>query len=288
MENKQTLILNGKEASRKLREDIKQEILEYKEKYGTQPKLVIIQVGEDNGSNIYIKNKIKACREVGIKTVLQQHSVDESEEEILSIIDFYNNNETVEGIIVQTPLPEHISYEKIIKKIDPKKDVDGFHSDNMGRTCLELPGIKPATALGVKLLLQHYNIEWKGKDIVVIGRGQHVGLPIAIMLGNNEMGTVTSCHINTKDLADKCKNADIIVSAVGKPLIVTKDMVKNGAVIIDVGINRGIDDKICGDVDFENVKDICSAITPVPGGVGPMTVASLLMNTLWVYKSRYS
>jgi len=279
-------ILSGREASKSLRDQMTQEVNEYKEKYGTQPRLVIIQVGDDNASNIYIKNKIKACKEVGIKTTYSSYSEDTSEEEILHTIEFFNQNDNIEGIIVQTPLPDHISYQNIIKTIDPKKDVDGFHSDNMGRTCLGLPGIKPATALGVKLLLEHYNIDWTGKDICVVGRGQHVGLPISIMLGNGDKGTVTSCHINTENLKEKTKRADIVISAVGSPKMITKDMLKKGAIVIDVGINRGEDGKLCGDVDFENVKDHVSGITPVPGGVGPMTVASLLMNTLWVYKNK--
>lgn len=285
--SKETIILSGKKASKDLREYMKNEISKYKDKYGTQPKLVIIQVGQDKSSDIYIRNKVKACEEVGIKTTLLKHSYDATEDELLDSIEFFNRNDTVEGIIVQTPLPKHIRYSEVIKKIDPKKDVDGFHSDNMGRTCLGLPGIKPATALGVELLLEHYGIDWTSKDVIVIGRGQHVGLPISIMMGNNDKGTVTSCHINTKGLKEKCKRSDIIICAVGEPGLITADMVKEGAIVIDVGINRMEDGKLKGDVDFENIKDICSAISPVPGGVGPMTVASLLMNTLWVYKSKY-
>lgn len=287
MGDKQARILSGKEASRKLREEMKEEILEYKEKYGTQPRLVIIQVGNEKSSNIYIERKIEACEEIGIKTTFSKYSSDTSEEEILHTIEFFNENPNIEGIIVQTPLPDHISYKNVIKIIDPRKDVDGFHPDNMGRTCLGLPGIKPATALGVKLLLDHYNIDWSGKDIVVVGRGEHVGLPIAIMLGNDEKGTVTSCHVNTTNLKEKTKNADIIVCAVGREDMITADMVKPGAIVIDVGINRSKGGRICGDVDYDNVKDVASAISPVPGGIGPMTVASLLLNTLWAYKSKY-
>jgi methylenetetrahydrofolate dehydrogenase (NADP+)/methenyltetrahydrofolate cyclohydrolase len=280
-------ILNGKEVSNHLKAKLKNEILEYKEKYNTKPRMVIIQVGNDNASSIYIKNKIKACEEVGIKTNYNHLSEDTSESELIELIEFYNNKENIEGIIVQTPLPSHIQYKSIIKVIDPKKDVDGFHSDNMGRTALGLPGIKPATALGVKLLLEHYNIDWKGKDIVVVGRGLHVGLPIAIMLGDDDMGTVTSCHKNTKNLKEKTLNADIIISAVGKEKLITEDMVKEGVIIVDVGINRNKEGKICGDVDFEKVKNKASYISPVPGGVGPMTVVSLLYNTFWAYKNRY-
>ena len=286
MGTKQVVILSGKEASKSLREYMSSKIETHKEKYGS-PRLVIIQVGEDPASNIYIKNKIKACKEVGIKTTYISYSDDTSEEELLQTVDFFNKNNSVEGIIVQTPLPKHISYNNIIKTIDPKKDVDGFHSDNMGRTCLGLPGIKPATPLGVKLLLEHYNIDWTGKDICVIGRGQHVGLPISIMLGNDDKGTVTSCHINTENLKDKVKNADIVVSAVGIPKMISRDMLKKGSIVIDVGINRDENGKLCGDVDFENVTDHVEAISPVPGGVGPMTVASLLMNTLWVYMNKF-
>ena len=280
-------ILNGKEVSNTIKENLRKEILEYKEKYNTKPRMVIIQVGRDAASNIYIKNKLKACEEVGIKTNYNHLSEDTSEKELIELIEFYNKKENIEGIIVQTPLPEHIDYKNIIKVIDPKKDVDGFHSDNMGRTALGLDGIKPATALGVKLLLEHYEIDWTSKDIVVIGRGLHVGLPIAIMLGDDERGTVTSCHKNTKDLKEKTLNADIIICAVGKENLLTEDMVKEGVIIIDVGINRNSDGKICGDVDFDNVKNKASYISPVPGGVGPMTVVSLLYNTFWAYKDKY-
>jgi methylenetetrahydrofolate dehydrogenase (NADP+)/methenyltetrahydrofolate cyclohydrolase len=280
------MILNGKEAAKSIRDNIKNEISEYKQRYNTQPKLVILQIGDVQASNIYIDNKIKACNEVGIKTTFSKYSHDTSEEEILKTIEFFNKNDSVEGIIVQTPLPNHISYENIIKTIDPKKDVDGFHSDNMGRTCLNLPGIKPATALGVKLLLEYYNINWEGKDVLVVGRGQHVGLPISIMLGNGNKATVTSCHINTKNLKEKALNSDIIISAVGKENLITSDMVHEKSILIDVGINRNENGKICGDISKE-AKEIAESYSPVPGGVGPMTVASLLQNTLWAYKNKY-
>jgi len=282
-----TKILLGKEASSALKEDMKREISEYKEKYKTQPKLTIIQIGNDKASNIYINNKIKSCEEIGIKTTLSKYSVDSSEEEVLTAIEFFNKDNYTDGIIVQTPLPEHIRYDSVIKTIDPKKDVDGFHADNMGRTVLNLPGVKPATALGVIKLLEYYDIDWTSKDILVIGRGQHVGLPIAIMLGNDNRGTVTSCHENTKDLKNKALKSDIIISAVGKEKLVTMDMIKRGAIIIDVGINRNAKGKICGDVDYNNVKEFTSAISPVPGGVGPMTIASLLLNTVWAFKNRF-
>lgn len=279
--------LLGEEASSALKENMKKEISEYKKLYDKQPKLAIIQIGNDKASNIYINNKIKACEEVGIKTTLSKYSSNSSEDEVLTAIEFFNNDDHTDGIIVQTPFPEHIRYDEVIKTIDPKKDVDGFHSDNMGRTVLNLPGIKPATALGVVKLLEFYNIDWTSKDILVIGRGQHVGLPIAIMLGNKDRGTVTSCHVNTKGLKEKALNSDIIISAVGKANLVTADMVKKGAVIVDVGINRDSNGKLCGDVDYDNMKELVSAISPVPGGVGPMTVASLLLNTVWVFKNRF-
>lgn len=278
-------ILSGKDASAAHKADMRKEISDYKERLNIQPKLAIIQIGDDSGSNIYIRNKIKSCEEVGIKTTFSKYSADSTEEEILKVIDFYNNDDYTNGIIVQTPLPDHISYESIIKKIDPKKDVDGFHADNMGRTCLNLSGVKPATALGVVKLLEHYKIDWTSKDILVIGRGEHVGLPISIMLGNEDKGTVTSCHINTRNLKNKTLQADIIVSAVGKVNLITVDMIKEGSIIIDVGINRNSEGKLCGDVDFDNVKNVAGAISPVPGGVGPMTVTSLLLNTLWVFKN---
>lgn len=279
-----TKILSGKVSSDKIKEELKSKLMSVTGSYSEVPKLVIIQVGENKASNIYIRNKINFCREVGIKALLMKYSDNVSENEICDIIRYYNSDILTHGIIVQTPLPDQISYDSIIKVIDPDKDVDGFHSDNMGRTCLGLPGIKPATALGVVRLLETHDIDYKGKDIVVIGRGQHVGLPISIMLGNNDMGTVTSCHINTKDLKDKCLKADIIVSAVGKPKFITEDMVKQGCVIVDVGINRDENGKLCGDVDFDNVEGKCSAISPVPGGVGPMTVSSLAINLVYTWE----
>lgn len=282
------MILSGKDASKKIREDMKREIDEYKSLHNTQPRLVIIQVGNDKSSKAYVDNKMRSCEEVGIKTTLFKTSADTSEEELLNTIEFFNQNDSVEGIIVESPLPKHIDYRNVIKALDPKKDVDGFHSDNMGRTCLGLPGIKPATALGVKLLLEHYDIDWTGKDVVVVGRGEHVGLPISIMMGNDDKGTVTSCHINTRNLKEKTLNADVLIVAVGIPNFITEDMVKEGSIVIDVGINTDPQTgKMCGDVDFKNVVDKVESISPVPGGVGPMTVASLLKNTLWVYTSRY-
>ena len=233
-------ILNGIDAANKIKLDIKKEICDLREKYNRLPKLAIIQIGNDKSSNIYINNKLKACEDIGIKTTLSKYSLDSTEKEILDAIEFFNNDSYTDGIIVQTPLPDYIQYDNIIKTINPKKDVDGFHSDNMGRTALNLPGVKPATALGVVKLLEYYNIDWTSKDILVLGRGKHVGLPIAIMLGNNDKGTVTSCHINTRNLKEKTLKSDIIISAVGKEKIITNDMVKEGVIIVDVGINRDL------------------------------------------------
>lgn len=280
------VILNGKDAAQSIKNDLKKEIDHYKDRFNIQPKLAIIQVGEDKASDIYIRNKIKSSNEVGIKTTLSKYSESSTEEEILKAIKFFNDDDYTDGIIVQTPLPDHISYKNIIRTISPKKDVDGFHSDNMGRMCLDLPGIKPATALGVLKILEYYNINWEGKNVTVVGRGQHVGLPIAIMLGNKDKATVTSCHINTSDLKEKTINADIIICAVGKQNMITEDMVKEGSVIVDVGINRNNEGKLCGDVDYNNLKHKVSAMTPVPNGVGPMTVASLLLNVLHAFKEK--
>ncbi len=278
-------ILDGKLVSEKILNDIKSEIINLE----ASPKIAIILIGENKASETYVKNKMIASNKCGIKSVLMRFSESISEIEILSVINNLNNDDSYHGIIVQMPIPKHINSQNIINAISPNKDIDGFHPSNFGKMSMGIDSFRPATPYGITKLLQHYDIETKGKHCVVIGRSNIVGKPISIMLGNDfAIGncTVTLTHIETpKDLLMKqCQMADIIVVAVGIKKFITSDMVKEDAIIIDVGINRTDDGRLVGDVDFENVKDKCSWITPVPGGVGPMTIACLMLNTLKSYK----
>lgn len=252
------------------------------------PHLVAILVGNNGASETYVASKVKACQEVGYKSTLIRLDEDMTELKLLEIIRGLNGDPEVDGILVQLPLPGHISDEEVINTIDPAKDVDGFHPNNVGRMVLGQPTFVPATPYGIMLMLEHYKIETKGKHAVVIGRSNIVGRPMSILLSGAAYPgncTVTICHSSTQDLKAYCRSADIIIAALGRPGFVTEDMVKEGAVVIDVGITRVPDAskksgyRINGDVDFENVAPKCSFITPVPGGVGPMTIAALLKNT---------
>lgn len=271
------MLLDGKMLSNKIKNELKAEFA----KLDPKPKLVVILVGDDPASKLYVQSKQKACEEVGVisETILLDSTI--TEEQLVLEIERLNNDPTVHGILVQLPLPKHLNETLIINTISDKKDVDGFHIYNKGRLINNLETIVPATPLGVLTLLKEYNIEIKGKHAVVIGRSNIVGRPMAALLLNHD-ATVTICHRYTENLKQYTLMADIIVCAVGKPNLITADMVKEGAVIIDVGINR-LGKKVVGDVDFENVKDKASAITPVPGGVGPMTIAMLLSNLLKCY-----
>ena len=250
-------------------------------------------VGDDPASQAYVGSKVKTCEKVGFKSTLVKFPATISEQELLSKLEELNNDKDIDGYIVQLPLPKHISEHKIIEAVKPNKDVDGFHPINVGRLVLDLPTYISATPYGITQLLERYNIETSGKNCVVIGRSHIVGSPMSILMAKNTKFancTVTLCHSRTKDLKAHCLNADIIIAAIGKPNFVTADMVKQGCVIIDVGINR-VDDaslpkgyKLVGDVDFDSCAPKCSYITPVPGGVGPMTIASLLKNTLLAAK----
>lgn len=278
-------ILDGKLVSEKILNDIKQEIISTR----VAPKIAIIMIGDNQASETYVKNKIIASKKCGIKCELMRFSEDISEQEILDRIHNINYDDSYRGVIVQMPIPAHINPQNIINYISPDKDIDGFHPYNFGKMSMGIDSFRPATAYGITKLLQHYDIETKGKHCVVIGRSNIVGKPISIMLGNDfTIGncTVTLLHIETPKelLMTQCQMADIIVVAVGIKNFITCDMVKQGAIVIDVGINRTDDGRLVGDVDFENVKDKCSWITPVPGGVGPMTIASLMLNTLKSYK----
>lgn len=281
-------ILNGKEASQAIKDSLKIEMAQMAAQGKAVPHLVAILVGNNGASETYVGSKVKACQEVGFKSTLIRLEEDISSLKLLDVVMDLNRDPDVHGILVQLPLPKHISEEEVINTIDPNKDVDGFHPNNIGRMVLGHPTFISATPYGIMLLLEHYKVETKGKHAVVIGRSHIVGRPMSILLsGNADPGncTVTICHSHTKNIKEICSTADIIVAALGRPNFVTADMVKEGAVVIDVGITRVPDSskksgyRIAGDVDYENVAPKCSFITPVPGGVGPMTIAALMKNT---------
>jgi methylenetetrahydrofolate dehydrogenase (NADP+)/methenyltetrahydrofolate cyclohydrolase len=288
------LVLDGKLAAAAVKEVLKAETAELVIKGKPAPHLAAILVGNNGASETYVASKVKNCEETGFQSTLIRLSADTAESTLLQTIQSLNNNPDIDGILVQLPLPKHISEEKVIEAIDPKKDVDGFHPGNIGKLVQGLPTFIPATPYGILLLLAHYNITTKGKHAVVIGRSNIVGRPMSILLSSNiPQGncTVTLCHSHTPNLKELCLQADIIVAALGKPEFVTPDMVKDGAVIIDVGITRVEDAsakkgfRIKGDVLYHAVAPKASAITPVPGGVGLMTIAGLLKNTLQAYKN---
>ena len=286
-------ILDGKKTSLTIQQELAQKVEEKVSKGLKRPHLAAILVGDDGPSQTYVNAKVKACDRIGFKSTLINLESNISEEKLLSRIHDLNTDNDVDGFIVQLPLPDHIDESKVTLAIDPEKDVDGFHPMNVGNMTLGLPAFLPATPNGVIELLKRYDIETEGKNCVVIGRSSIVGTPVSILLSRKSKtgnATVTLAHSRTKDLPEICKAADIIVVAIGRPLFLTEEMVKEGAVIIDVGIHRINDEskkngfRLIGDVDFENVAPKTSYITPVPGGVGPMTIASLLLNT---FKSTY-
>ncbi len=286
------VLLDGKIAAASVKEELKHITEALLEAGKPLPHLVAILIGNNGASETYVASKVKNCEETGFRSTLIRFEEDTAEETVLNKIAELNNDEDVDGILVQLPLPQHISEQKIIESIDPSKDVDGFHPSNVGKLVQGLPTFVPATPYGVLLLLAHFNIVTNGKHAVVIGRSNIVGRPMSILLSSNiPQGncTVTICHSHTTNLTEICLQADIIVAALGKPAFVTPNMVKDGAVVIDVGITRVTDAtakkgfRIKGDVDFESVAPKCSAITPVPGGVGLMTIAGLLKNTLQAY-----
>ena len=272
-------IIDGKLVSKKLRSQIAADLLEIQAKHSITPGLAVILVGNNPASTVYVRNKHKACEAVGIKSYQIELPEETSECELLAKIDELNADENVHGILVQLPLPKHISEEKVINRISPKKDVDAFHPANVGKIMIGEYSFLPCTPAGIMQLLEHYEIEISGKKCVVIGRSNIVGKPMALLLLEKH-GTVTICHSRTKDLTEITRSADIVVVAIGKAGFLSADMVKDGAVVIDVGINRDADGKLCGDVDFDAVSRVASYITPVPGGVGPMTITMLLKNTI--------
>ena len=274
------IVISGKKLSQQKRDYMKNEVLELEKKYGRKPNLAVILVGDDPASASYVKGKEQACIEIGIGNTTIRKPKDITEEELLNIIDELNNDDNVDGILVQLPLPKHINSSKVINGIKPSKDVDGFHPENVASLYLKEDGIIPCTPKGIVEVLDSKNIEIAGKRVVVIGRSNIVGQPVAKLLLDRN-ATVTIAHSKTADLASVTKEADILIAAVGKPLFVKEDMVKEGAVVIDVGVNRNSETgKLCGDVDFDNVEPKASYITKVPGGIGPMTITCLLENTI--------
>ncbi len=283
------VIIDGKETAMEIKQEIAKEVKRMMAAGEKQPHLAAILVGHDGGSETYVANKVKACDECGFKSTLIRFEDDVTEYELLQAIDKLNHNDDVDGFIVQLPLPRHIDEQKVIEAIDYKKDVDGFHPINVGRMSIGLPCFRSATPQGILALLERYGIETSGKHCVVLGRSNIVGKPVAQMLlqkDNPGNCTVTVCHSATEDLPRQCRRADILIAAIGQPHFVKADMVKKGAVVIDVGTTRlpstqtksGF--KLYGDVDFDEVAPLCSFITPVPGGVGPMTICALMKNTL--------
>ena len=272
-----TKIIDGKLISQEVKEQLKIKVADFEKKHGRKISLAVVLVGENPASQVYVRNKIIATEYVGMRSLSYYLPTDATEEMVKETIDSLANDNSVDGILVQLPLPKHLDENKILSLIPPSKDVDGFLPENVGNLMLGLPTTVACTPFGVLKMLLHENIELSGKNAVVLGRSNIVGKPMAMLL-LKENCTVTICHSKTVGLKDVCKNADILVAAIGKPKFVTADMVKDGAVVIDVGINR-TPEGLCGDVDFENVKEKASYITPVPGGVGPMTIAMLLENT---------
>ena len=287
------ILLDGKKTSEAIKQQIASEVAEMVAKGLRRPKLVAILVGEDGASKTYVNNKEKACQDVGFDSEVLRYPDTITEGELLAKIREINEDEGVDGLIVQLPLPKHINEDKVINTISPLKDVDGFHASNVGKMVLGEPSFVSATPYGIMAMLEHYNIDTKGKHCVVLGRSNIVGRPIANLLslkGNPGDCTVTICHSRTQNIEQHTRMADIIIAAIGTPHFLKEDMVKEGAVVVDVGITRVPDStrprgyRIVGDVDFENVAPKCSYITPVPGGVGPMTIVSLMRNTLQAMK----
>lgn len=271
-----TQIIDGKRISAEIKEELKEEVAALKAE-GKEIALAVIQVGEDPASSVYVRNKKRACEYIGIESISYEIPEETSQEELLEIINRCNKDPKINGILVQLPLPKHMNEDEILLAIDPKKDVDGFHPVSVGNMMIGEEGFLPCTPAGVIQLLKRSQIEIEGKECVVLGRSNIVGKPMAMLL-LRENGTVTVCHSRTKDLKEICKRADILVAAIGKPKYIDDSYVKDGVVVIDVGIHRNENNKLCGDVDYDKVAPKAAAITPVPGGVGPMTIAMLMAN----------
>ncbi|NJC25218.1 bifunctional methylenetetrahydrofolate dehydrogenase/methenyltetrahydrofolate cyclohydrolase FolD [Neolewinella antarctica] len=288
------LVLDGKALAATIKEELKQEVDVIRQAAGKIPHLAAILVGDNPASQVYVRNKVRSCEQIGFRSTLIRMPEDVTQSEILTEVAKLNNDPDVDGFIVQLPLPKHIDEDQINLAIEPRKDVDGFTPVNIGLMTLGLPSYLPATPNGIMTMLERYGIQTTGKEVVVLGRSNIVGTPMTVLLsrkGEPGNATVTLCHSRTEDMAFHTKRADILIAAIGRPEMITADMVKEGAVIIDVGINR-VDDatkkrgyRLCGDIDYAGLESKVSAMTPVPGGVGPMTVVSLLMNTLQASKS---
>jgi methylenetetrahydrofolate dehydrogenase (NADP+)/methenyltetrahydrofolate cyclohydrolase len=286
-------IIDGKEVASKVHEEVAAGVDEFRKEHGIVPGLTVVLVGDDPASHSYVKGKERACEKVGIRTDTIRKDADITQEDLLGIIEGLNNDETVSGILVQLPLPKHLDEAAVIHAINPLKDVDGLHPENAGLLMLGQPRFAPATPLGVQRMLVEQNVDMNGARVVIVGRSKLVGMPLAALLLQKGIGansTVTVCHTGTKDIAAETRRADVLIAAAGFPGTVTADMVKPGAVVIDVGVSR-VDDasrkrgyRLTGDVDFEATLEVASAITPVPGGVGPMTIAMLLVNVLQAAK----
>ncbi len=288
-------LIDGKATAKVIKQRIAQEVKDFMAAGGKQPHLAAVLVGHDGGSETYVRNKILACEECGFKSTLIRYENDVTERELLRCVDYLNKNDDIDGFIIQLPLPPHIDEQKIIMAIDYRKDVDGFHPINVGQMAIGMPCFISATPLGILTLQRHYNIETSGKKCVILGRSNIVGKPMAQLMILKQFGdaTVTVCHSHSSSVEKECREADIIISAMGRPESVTADMVKEGAVVIDVGTTRVPDPRrktgfrLAGDVKFDEVAPKCSFITPVPGGVGPMTICSLMQNTMSAAKKEF-
>jgi methylenetetrahydrofolate dehydrogenase (NADP+) / methenyltetrahydrofolate cyclohydrolase len=281
------LLIDGKKVAAEIRQQVKNDVDALRRQYGRPPHLAVILIGDDPASQIYVRYKEKACEEVGIVSRIWRLDSATGQCQLEKLITDLSGSEDIDGILLQLPLPRGLDAHRCLSLVDPKKDVDGFHPENVGRLSIGLPGLRPCTPYGVMKLLEYYGLSPAGKRAVVVGRSNIVGKPMAMLLSAHTPfgnATVTVCHSRTPDLAAACREADLIVPAIGKAKLITRDMVKPGAVIVDVGMNRLPDGKLCGDVDFDGVKDIVSAITPVPGGVGPMTIATLMANTVEAFR----
>ena len=273
------MIISGKEISVKIKDQLKEEVSKIKATYPRLPKLVVILVGDNQASQTYVRNKERGCQYIGIESEILRHDASFSEIELLQEINDLNNDDTVDGILVQLPLPQHINEEKVLDAIVPSKDVDGFHPENVAKLFLGQHSLVPCTPKGMMVLLEEINYDLAGKEGVIVGRINIVGKPVALLCLQKN-ATVTIAHSQTKDLKAVCSRADVLIAAIGKPKFFNHEYVKDGAVVLDVGINRDENNKLCGDVDFDDVKDKVSAITPVPGGIGPMTITMLMKNTI--------
>lgn len=279
------MLINGKEIATKIKEELKEEIQEIKKKYSRVPKLAVVLVGDNQASQTYVKNKEKACAYIGIDSLVIRKTENISQEELVKEIIDLNIDETVDGILVQLPLPKHIQEEVIIEAIAPSKDVDGFHPQNVAKLFLGQHSLQPCTPKGMLVMLKKIGYDLTGKEVVVVGRSNIVGKPVALMC-LQENATVTIAHSKTRDLKEICKRADVLIAAIGKAKFFTHEYVKPGAIVLDVGMNRDENNTLCGDVDFTDVEKITQAITPVPGGVGPMTITMLMKNTIEAFYQR--